>query len=211
MENSFVIHSILILFTAILMTGYIPLNRYLKKGVLWKSWLDDKVPFIDWFVYPYLPLYGLWLVLFFVTLLFRPLIEVLEVFIAMFIVTSIGYSFFYFFPTYVECTFPKGSSFARKFLQRLHVFDRPFNACPSMHVFICMLLFLFSSQWLPEFGLLFLIAASLIIASTVLIKRHYLYDIVGGIVLGFLGYYGSHFIVNNTQIYSFLIRLLELK
>lgn len=200
-----VFHIALVILTASLIGGYVPLNRFLRKGVLWKCSLDDRVPFVDWFVYPYLPLYMVWIFIFFITLFFRPLIEVWEVFFAMLIVTSIGYSCFYFFPTYVHCTEPDGKGVTRRILQWLHGIDKAFNACPSMHVFMCMLLFFFSWQWLPEFWLLFFVAASSIIASTVLIKRHYLYDIVGGVLVGTIGYYGAHFIVYHPQIYSILV------
>lgn len=168
--------------------GYLPLNRFLKKGYHWKSPLDDRLPLIPWFVYPYLFFYFPWMLIFYFTLYFRPLEDIQHVFVSTLLATSIGYLFFFFLPTYVITSYPKGKGPAIKLLQFLYVADKPFNACPSMHVFMTILVMLFSWSWWPEYGLLWLTLGVLISVSTVLTKRHYVYDVAGGVIVGVLSY-----------------------
>jgi membrane-associated phospholipid phosphatase len=175
--------------------GYLPFNNLLKKGYHFKSAWDDKVPLIPWTVYPYLFLYMPWMIWFYASLYFQPLALVKQVTLATLICTTIAYFCFFFFPTYVVTEYPKGNSLAFKLLQFLFVVDKQFNACPSMHVFMSVLFILFSWQQYPQFGLLFLFAGSLIIISTVLTKRHYMYDIAGGILVGIVGYLGARYVI----------------
>jgi membrane-associated phospholipid phosphatase len=186
---------LLIFLSLALFSGYVPLNRLLHKGHHFKSKFDDRIPRIDWFVYPYLPLYCAWLLVFISLMFFRSLVEVQQVFVATLICTGIAYPCFFFFPTYVVTPYPKGKGITTKLLQSLHVIDKQFNAFPSMHVFMTVLLTGFSSQWYPDHRALFSVCGAFITLSTVFTKRHYIYDIFGGIALGLLGYAGALYVV----------------
>lgn len=179
----------LIVLCLALIGGYLPLNRFLRQGYHWKSRYDDKLPLMPLFVFPYLFFYAPWLFGFYFLVYFRPLVDIQQVFLTTLLATGSGYLFFYFWPTYVETPYPHGKGVAIKLLQILYVTDKPFNACPSMHVFMTTILMLFSWQWWPAYSLIWLGMAATICASTVLTKRHYLYDILGGVIVGAASYF----------------------
>lgn len=168
--------------------GYVPINRTLKRGRQFKHWLDDKVPFVPWFIFPYIFLYFPWLAVFYLSLVFTPVTEARSVFVATLVAMAWGYLTFLTFPTYVPNLTLAKHDIAHRLLQKMYELDKEFNAFPSMHVTTTMLLWLFSSQFWPQLTPLFTLAAVLISASTVLIKRHYLYDLGGGVLVGLLSY-----------------------
>lgn len=173
----------------VLIAGYVPLNRLLHTGHHWKSRWDDRLPLMPWFVFPYLFLYMPWMFGLYAFLYFRPLADIQQVFLTTLAAVTIGYVCFFFWPTYVITEYPKGKGLALALLQWLHLTDKPFNACPSMHVFMTTLLMLFSWQWWPAYWWLWVSLALVITISTVLTKRHYLYDVLGGVLVGFFSYF----------------------
>lgn len=175
---------LLLLLNTAFILGYVPINHLVKGGREPKTKLDERVPLLPFFVYPYLFAYIPWIIgLYFYYAVYFP-----EYFfrltVATGIATLLGYACFLFFPTYVTCTYPEGKGFAYRLLQYVHFIDQQNNACPSMHVYMTVLLMVFSwgsIAWLN--AITFLLGTS-IIAATVLTKRHYLLDIAGGLGVG---------------------------
>ena len=58
-----------------------------------------------------------------------------------------------------------------------------------MHVYMTTLLMLFSFSTNYFWNIIIFIAGSSIILGTLFTKRHYLLDVVGGLVVGFTGYF----------------------
>lgn len=185
---------LLLLLNASLILTYIPINRTLNSGFQPKTRWDDIVPFIPIFVYPYVFLYTLWIVVMYAMAYWQGLANLEQVTIATGLATGIGYTCFLLFPTYVHCIEPKGTTFTARLLQLVHRVDYQNNACPSMHVYMSVLLIAFSwtSWWWLNLAVL---AGGLsIIAATVLLKRHYLLDIVGGLLVGLISVSAAHYL-----------------
>lgn len=182
---------ILVVLCFFLISLYVPLNRFLKNGYHFKHHLDDKVPLIPWFVFPYIFFYAPWMVIFYLSLLARPIEEVQLAFTTTLIAVSIGYFFFFFFPTYVVSPYPEGKGISLSLLRLVHAVDKQFNACPSMHVYMTVILWFLTLGRSPLIGIIMTIPAVMVIIATVLTKRHYVYDIFGGIIVGVVAYGGA--------------------
>lgn len=110
-------------------------------------------------------------------------------------VLLVGALVFIFFPT----TYPRGdfplpngmNSFTMLVFSALREIDDPSNCFPSMHVTCCYLTafaFLPKTESRVTFWF-FLIWATLISASTLPTKQHYIADVLGGLVLSGAGYW----------------------
>lgn len=69
-------------------------------------------------------------------------------------------------------------------LNLLYEIDPPYNAFPSLHVAAAVLTAIYSLTIRGRFTTPVLIFMAIVIPSTVLLKQHYLIDLVGGLVLG---------------------------
>lgn len=167
----------------IVLSLYAPLNRTVRGGWQPKTKLDDYLPFWPVFIYPYLLAY-VWIPILYVSYMFQPFANQMQLTIATLIACGIGYTCFYLFPSYVSCSEPKGNGITLRLLQLLHKVDNENNACPSMHVYMAVLLGYFSWSSSALINLLVLLAAGSVAFSTVLIKRHYVLDVIGGGVVG---------------------------
>lgn len=177
-------HLFLIIASALMISGYVPINKLLRKGFEFKNPIDDRIVLIPWYVFPYVFFYMPWMFLFYTSLYFQPIHVVQQAFSATFLACLIGYISFIFFPTYVVTQFPKGKGTAFLLLQLIQRTDRKFNAFPSMHVYMVTILTLFSSILYPQFMMIFLLMGTAVTVSTVFTKRHYVYDIFGGLLVG---------------------------
>jgi len=159
---------------------YLPLNRRPVK-YYWKIKLDDKLPLLPEMVTVY---FSYFLMLFpgSVTLIFSgqfwPFMQ------AMIIAQIIGDLFWWVFPNGVKRPVVIGGGLMREWLRRLYRFDQhDGNAAPSAHVFHALIIGYFLAQLWPSLAGLIYVWAGLIIISTVLIKQHYVLDVLGGILV----------------------------
>lgn len=159
---------------------YLPLNRRPVK-YYWKTNLDDKIPLVQGMIV----VYSSYFLLFFggsFRLIFSdqfwPFIR------AMIIAQSLGDLFWWLWPNGVKRPEIAGEGVIREWLKKLYRFDQyDGNAAPSAHVFHALVIGYFSSRLWTDWGLLIYGWVALIIASTVLIKQHYLVDILGGMLV----------------------------
>jgi membrane-associated phospholipid phosphatase len=63
--------------------------------------------------------------------------------------------------------------------------DNPYNCFPSLHTSISTILAVYWLRVNRRLGILVAVWVALIVASTVLIKQHYLADLVAGLALAF--------------------------
>lgn len=159
-------------------------------------WLDDIIPFNEWFVIPYY----LWFIYIFAT-------------VAYFFFTS--KDSFYKVTTYlfigmticliIYTIWPNGQSLRPdldnlgrnniliEIVRQLYKTDTPTNVCPSIHVFnsigaaiaICKSDTLRKYKWIPISSIILTI---LICLSTMFLKQHSAFDVLMGILLGFVMY-----------------------
>ena len=146
--------------------------------------LDDALPVVRPFVIPYVSLNPVVYFSLIVFMLFRT-----KVFqsacLAMITVWFISYFFYFFFQTEVIRPVLTGTDLFTRMIQNVYAGDNPYNDFPSLHTSISTLLAIHWFRFDRRAGIVAALWAALIIASTVLIKQHYLADLLGGLLLAF--------------------------
>jgi membrane-associated phospholipid phosphatase len=146
--------------------------------------LDDALPVVRPFVIPYVSLNPLVYFTLLVFMLFRT-----KVFqsacLAMITVWFISYFFYFFFQTEVIRPVLTGADVFTRMIQNVYAGDNPYNDFPSLHTSISTLLAIHWFRFDRRAGIAASLWTALIVASTVLIKQHYLADVAGGLLLAF--------------------------
>lgn len=157
--------------------------------------LDTSLPFVPWMVIPYYSYY-----------LYFPLAawvgaapgfrrHGLLFFQRLIVAAWIAFAMFLIFPVEIEL---RAQAYGAEglfglLMTALHEADTPYNAWPSIHVLLSILVVFFiqfveqaNGRWTTLKGVFAWTACGLLIASTALIKQHYLFDgVVGtGLALG---------------------------
>ncbi len=179
---------------------YLPWFAYLEKQVTHDfhviyTPLDDKIPFIEIFIIPYL----LWFAFVAVTVIYFFLKDQSD-FYRLFLFLVIGMTAFLIIST----IYPNGQTLRPTTFMRDNVFvdmvknlyktDTPTNIFPSIHVYntlgACIALFkndvLRKIKWVQ---ILNFTLSSSIILSTVFLKQHSILDMVGAFVIGIPAYW----------------------
>lgn len=171
---------VLILIYVFLQWLYLPLNRRPVK-YYWKTKPDDKIPLLPGFIVFYFSYFWLFfgggLVLIF-SEQFWPFVR------AMIVAQVLGDLFWWLWPNGVKRPVIAGAGVMREQLKKLYRFDQyDGNAAPSAHIFHAVIIGQFLTRLWPDWGLLIYGWVALIIASTVLIKQHYVIDVLGGMLV----------------------------
>ncbi len=150
--------------------------------------VDRALPVVPIFAVPYLSFLlflPLTLLLFAVTSWRRFCILALAV-----IVASLTADLFYLiFQTYVQRPVVAGSDIGSQLVRLVYAHDQPYNDFPSLHTADSTLAAIAYFRWTRRYGLIVLPLVVAIIAATLLIKQHYLADVLGGLVLAALSYW----------------------
>ena len=112
--------------------------------------------------------------------------------IAFFLLTTISLVIFYIFPVKMvwRPEILPNNSISSRVLLFTYWIDEPYNLFPSLHVSTAFL-----SSWISYrvhrlTGVLCLIASFIVAVSVILVKQHYITDVVGGLILAtLLAYY----------------------
>ncbi len=146
--------------------------------------LDAALPVVPPFVVPYVSLDPLVYFTLIVFLLFRT-----KVFqsagLSMLAAFFVSYLFYYFFQTEVIRPTLSGADLFTRMIRDVYAGDNPYNDFPSLHTSVSTILAIHWLRFDRRAGILASIWAALIVASTVLIKQHYVADVVSGLLLGF--------------------------
>ena len=156
-------------------------------------WLDDYIPFNEWFLLPYLFWFVFLLGMHLYTLRYDvPAFRRMMRFIM--VTYSISLVIFFLFP---NCQHLRPADFARdNLLTRLmadfYALDTSTNVCPSLHV-VGSLAVMFAAWDTPRFStpvwrLAFGVTAGLISVSTVFLKQHSVLDILAALAVCAVGY-----------------------
>lgn len=155
--------------------------------------LDDRIPFCEWFLLPYLFWFVFLIGMHLYTLLYDP-----RAFRRMMYFIMLTYSaaliVFFLFPTAQElrpAVFPRENVLTR-LLAAFYSFDTSTNVCPSLHV-VGSLAVLFAAWDCPRlrsrgWRLAFAVSAGLISISTVFLKQHSVLDLLAALLLCALAY-----------------------
>ncbi len=169
-----------------LIVGYFTLNQLTAgrgAGSLRFS-LEDKIPFVSWFIIIYLSAYVAWIMPF----LFVKEIEKLRLItIIIFGVMLVSFSVFAAYPIQMIRPEINISNVFDKMVVLIYKIDAPVNTFPSLHVALALFSSLVVLKENKTAGRWLLVWMVLISISTLLIKQHYLLDVLGGALLGMAG------------------------
>jgi membrane-associated phospholipid phosphatase len=165
---------------------YGPLNQVKGNVYSLVTVLDQHIPFIAYFIAPYLA----WYVLMFVILAWFMKHDD-ELYIASVVSICAGLLLSFMVYAVFQTTVPRPIVLGQDLFSRLTRFmygmDNPYNAFPSIHVMTAYVIFIASGKaksYGPKIGLASQMLSVLVILSTVFLKQHTLMDVFGGILLG---------------------------
>ena len=174
----------------LLFLAYFPLNSPREHIHSLEMTVDDRIPLLPAFVFPYISLYVL-----LVISLWRFLRAETRIFIIAALAISLdfvlSYLFFLFYQTQVERPVVLGSDVSSSILRWIYSTDKPFNAFPSLHTSLSTLLVLLWGKAGSRIQPIIALWAAFIIASTLLTKQHYIADVLGGVAIALVSYYGA--------------------
>jgi membrane-associated phospholipid phosphatase len=147
--------------------------------------LDSALPLVPVFVIPYVSLQpyiyaSLLLFLVFRTRLYQ------STAIAFLIAWSLSYCFYALLQSEVVRPVLLGSGRLVDMIREVYAGDKPFNDFPSLHTSLSAILAIHWFRAGKRLGILAWVWTALIIASTVLIKQHYLADLGAGLLVAFI-------------------------
>ena len=178
---------LLLVAVIIIQAVYTPTSLFMKGGI------EPKLPWdifplqVVWII-PYVACYPLWafalgwLVWKTDEQRFRKAIA------GLFFACSLGVSIFLLFPTYVVHPEIPGTDLLSQLLLSLQVTGGNYDAFPSAHIYITTILALFYSEWYPKQKWLWMAIVIIVSLSTLFTQQHYLIDVFGGYLTGWLGY-----------------------
>ncbi len=146
--------------------------------------LDSAIPVVPIFVIPYIslqPIIYATLVLF---LLFRTRLFQ-SICLAMIVTWLVSYAFYIFLQTEVVRPVLASSDAFTALIRGVYAGDNPYNDFPSLHTSLSTIVALHWYRTDRRIGVVVAAWVALIVASTVLIKQHYLADVLSGLLLAF--------------------------
>lgn len=167
---------------------YFPTSEQMRGGIEPRLPIDV-FPIIPIWVLPYVLCIPFWLVgIFWAT--FRMEDDLFRSFMAsLLLVCTCAIATFIFFPTYIKAASFVGGDVFTILLRSIHQNLGRYDAFPSGHVYITTLLALFYSRWYPLLKRWWISCAVIVALSTLFTGQHYFVDVLGGLVVAFLGYY----------------------
>jgi membrane-associated phospholipid phosphatase len=174
----------------LLFLAYFLLNNLREPVHSLELTVDDHIPLVPAFVFPYLSLY-----LLLVVSVWRFLKAETKVFsilaLAIGLDLVISYLIFLFYQTQVERPVIVGSDISSSILRAVYSIDKPFNAFPSLHTSLSTLLVLLWGRLGSRIQPIIALWAVFIVASTLLTKQHYIADVLGGVAIALVSYYAA--------------------
>jgi len=146
---------------------------------------DNLLPFVPEMVYVYMSFYAVIILSVFTVKTENDFYRMITSIMATLIFT---YPFFYFFPAYYPPVHFETNNFTTKFLQWCFEADVPNNTFPSLHVGISFTIAFGIMHLRKKVGWLYLIWAIAVALSTVMIRKHFVIDAFGGIIIATLSY-----------------------
>lgn len=158
---------------------YLPLNKR-KSKYYWKIKIDDYIPFIPIFIIPYIG-YFFYILATIILLWNTKLINTFFMtYITSYVVAEL---FWYFVPNGVKRPIIDKKDIFSKLVKNFYRIDDDTNGFPSAHVFGTLICSYFLLIIFPQQSLLIWLISFLINFSTVLVKQHYILDILGGFII----------------------------
>ncbi|TDT63367.1 phosphatase PAP2 family protein [Fonticella tunisiensis] len=176
---------------AITSLGYTLLNNYRGKVYNIQTTLDTIIPFNKYFIVPYL----IWYLYVGFFIFYYSIMDdkrYFKILIGINVGMIISFIIFYFFPTTVPRPFVYGKDIFAKLVRLVYLNDNPYNCFPSIHVLDSVIIGAYVNRDPKISSAVKIISTSIaisIIFSTVFVKQHYVYDVVGGAALAYFMYF----------------------
>ena len=178
---------------------YIPLNRPTEFVQFMSTPIDDLIPLWPVFVLPYLSYFTYILLTIIVHLVRKDRFAFERLFLSLLLTLAVSYLFYGFFQTGMHRPDLSASSgLFVEMLSKVYATDNPFNAFPSSHASITTVCCLTLLGW-RQMRIAAVFWALLIIASTVLVKQHFLADAVAGVLLATLSFWIAGRLIQSRQ------------
>jgi membrane-associated phospholipid phosphatase len=146
--------------------------------------LDSAIPVVPIFVIPYNSLQPYIYATMILFLLFRTK-YFQSACLAMITVWFISYGFYYFLQSEVVRPVLTGTDTFSKMVMTVYAGDGAYNDFPSLHTSLSTILAIHWVKVNKPLGIVISIWTALIVASTLLVKQHYIADLVFGLALAF--------------------------
>jgi membrane-associated phospholipid phosphatase len=170
---------------------YVPLARRSPHFYM-ASKIDKKLPLLPFFVIPYVTLYP-YVLVGFAVLYATPLATA---FYASVTAAALAAAiFWYFFPTGVHRPVHMPPGILTRLLKSVYGHAGLANAFPSSHVFLSFITSYYLALAFPAFALIIWIIGFVIALSTVFVKQHNVFDIVGGLAWAFGAILLAHWLI----------------
>jgi len=163
-----------------------------------KTPLDALIPVVPVFVIPYVSLQPFIYATLVIFLLVRTRLFQ-SVCLAMIFAWFVSYGFYYFMQTEVIRPVLTGTDTFTNMIKAVYASDNPFNDFPSLHTSLSTIMAIHWFRIDRRLGIVIAIWTALIVASTVLVKQHYVPDIASGLLLAFGASWLAMRIVKQTR------------
>ena len=147
--------------------------------------LDDKIPFMEVFILPYISWYG-FIIFTLMYLCFYDKKMYFKTLASLILGLVLCYIFYFVFQTTVPRPEVNSGNFCTKLVAIIYSADKPYNCFPSIHVLTCFLMVRgICSSTMKNKKNVFVITsmATIIIISTLFVKQHVIADVISGILL----------------------------
>jgi membrane-associated phospholipid phosphatase len=146
--------------------------------------LDAALPVVPIFVIPYVSLTPLVYATLIIFLVFRSR-AFQSACLALISAWLVSYAFYFFLQTEVIRPVLTGTDLLTRMIRDVYAGDQPFNDFPSLHTSLSTILAIHWFRMDRRLGIVLAIWTALIVASTVLIKQHYVADLLAALLLAF--------------------------
>jgi hypothetical protein len=161
------------------------LNSRSHRAVDISTSIDQAIPFLSVFIIPYILWYA-YIFCYLIYFCFKDTKVYLKTLILIVVAELICFVIYFFFQTTVPRPTIAGDNLLNNLVQWIYTNDRPFNCFPSIHVlttFAIMLASLHIKNKHLITNLFIHVTGSLIIISTLFVKQHVIFDMVGSMFL----------------------------
>lgn len=172
------------------------------------SSLDNNIPFIPEFIYPYIFWYIMIVTVPFLIFIKNPT-NFYKYMTSLFITIIISTIIFILFPTTVNRPDIEVENISLWLVNLIYLLDTPSLCClPSMHCMICFLMIIYS-LFTKEFNIykkgIITILSLLVVASTLFIKQHVIIDALLALIITII----TIFFVNKFNLHKYFEKILK--
>lgn len=151
-------------------------------------WLDRAIPFIPIFIFGYILVY-LSIVLAYLVL--KDSEDWRRIVVSFLFSTTLAYIIFLAFPVHMDMrpNLISETNLSANITRLYYLIDLPYNCFPSLHVTYPMLATLVAWRKHNVMRYVFAVMTMIVAVSVVMVKQHYLADVIGGLANAILGFW----------------------